>query len=272
MADYKAQAVQQYDPAYNAKRQALMNSVAQQSLNLDQQKTGVNQAYDTRVNNQNLNNVKARNNISNVALGRGFSHGTIVGSNLGEADQINNRLVGEINAARQGDLTNIDQQKTLINNNMQGTLAQMAGDRESELMSIARQLEDRDRSYGIQNQQLALQRAAQEIQRQNAAADNAYKNNMYNLELQKFNQQKQGNSEMSDFVANNAMKVDDIWHNNSLSPAQKKAAMADIVNSYGNINNKDYQAISNYASKYYEQLKDADKYNNSYYSGWERYH
>lgn len=169
MANYRQQAQKEYDVGYNEKIQALKNQLAQNQQTLEQQKGGINANYDTQVANQNLGNKKAKNNLSNTMLGRGLSNSSIAVSGLAEADQINNRLVGQINTARTGALNDIDQQKALLGQNMQGTLAGMSADRQSAIEALARQLEDRAWDKDFKNQGLALQR-------EQMLAEQAYKN------------------------------------------------------------------------------------------------
>lgn len=155
---YYSQAQQQYDQSYNKKVEALKNQTAQNQLNLEQQKGGINANYDQQVGNQNLNNKKGKNNMSNTMLGRGLGNSSIAVSGLAEADQINNRLVGQINDARKGDLNNIDQQKALLAQNMNNMLGQMSADREDGIWALANQMEDRAFDKNFKNQQLAFQR------------------------------------------------------------------------------------------------------------------
>lgn len=169
MSKFKQQATQEYDASYNQKVQTLKNQLAQSQQTLDQQKGGINSNYDLQVGNQNLANKRSRNNISNTALGRGLSNSSIVMSGLAEADQINNRLVGNINRERTGALNDIDAQKSLLAQNMQGTLGVMSADRLDGIATLSRQLEDRDFDKTHQTNQLALQR-------ESMLADQKYKN------------------------------------------------------------------------------------------------
>lgn len=169
MANYRQQAQQEYDVSYNQKVQALKNQLAQNQQTLDQQKGGINSNFDTQVGNQNLASKKARNNISNTALGRGLANSSIVTSGLAEQDNINNRMVGAINTERTGALNNIEQQKALLAQGLQGSLATMSADREDAISSLARQFEDRDFEKSYKNKQL-------EQAREQYLADISYKN------------------------------------------------------------------------------------------------
>lgn len=153
-ANYQAQAQKEYDVGYNQKVTALKNQLAQQQLTLDGQKGGINSNFDTQVQNQNLSNKKAMNNISNTALGRGLQNSSIVTSGLAESDQINNRLVGNINSERTGALNDVESQKTQLATGLQATLGTMSGDRQSAIDTLARQLEDSAFDKGYKNTQL----------------------------------------------------------------------------------------------------------------------
>lgn len=153
-ANYQSQAQKEYDVGYNQKVTALKNQLAQQQSTLDGQKGGINSNFDTQVQSQNLSNKKAMNNISNTALGRGLQNSSIVTSGLAESDQINNRLVGNINSERTGALNDVESQKAQLATGLQATLGTMSGDRQSAIDTLARQLEDSAFDKGYKNTQL----------------------------------------------------------------------------------------------------------------------
>lgn len=164
MSKYREEAQNMYDPSYNAKVQAMKNQLAQNQQALEQQKGGLNQTYDMQVKNANLNNRLNKNATSNAMLGRGLANSSIAVSGLAENDAKNTRIVGDIERGRLGDLKNIDQQKALLAQNMNNTLGQMAGDRETELLSLMQQFESRDWDRNFKNQQLAQEKALQDAQ------------------------------------------------------------------------------------------------------------
>ena len=185
--DYRKQATQEYDASYNKKVQALKNQLAQNQQTLDQQKGVINANYDLSVANQNLANKKAKNSLSNTMLGRGLANSSIAVSGLAEADQINNRMVGNINRERTGALNDIEQQKALLAQNLQGTLATMSADREDAISALARQLEDRQWEKDFKNKNFEFQKdielanrafrdSSLAMQREQMLAEQAYKN------------------------------------------------------------------------------------------------
>lgn len=215
---YKQQAQQQYDPAYNAKVQALKNQLAQNTQALEQQKRGINSNYDLQVQNQNLNNKLNKNNVSNAMLGRGLSNSSIAVSGLAEQDAKNTRLVGNINRERTGALNDIDAQKALLAQNMNNTLAQMAGDRETEIMALARKLygEDWDRGYKDRTlaQQRELQQAQLAYQYSQLAQQRELQNAQMAFEREKYEAQNRPDiSKYTDafgsIIGNNELSVDD---------------------------------------------------------------
>ena len=161
---YMEQAKQQYDSSYNAKVTSLKNQLAQNQQALDQQKTGINNNYDLQVQQQNLNNKLNKNNVSNTILGRGLANSSIAVSGLAEQDAKNTRLVGNINRERTSALNDIESQKSLLAQNLNNTLAQMAADRETELMALARELYNEDWNRDYQDRQLAQQLAIAKLQ------------------------------------------------------------------------------------------------------------
>ena len=173
--DYRKQATQEYDASYNKKVQALKNQLAQNQQTLDQQKGVINANYDLSVANQNLANKKAKNSLSNTMLGRGLANSSIAVSGLAEADQINNRMVGNINRERTGALNDIEQQKALLAQNLQGTLATMSADREDAISALARQLEDRQWEKDFKNKGF-------EFQKDTELANRAFRDKSFNFQ------------------------------------------------------------------------------------------
>ena len=173
--DYRKQATQEYDASYNKKVQALKNQLAQNQQTLDQQKGVINANYDLSVANQNLANKKAKNSLSNTMLGRGLSNSSIAVSGLAEADQINNRMIGNINRERTGALNDIEQQKALLAQNLEGTLATMSADREDAISALARQLEDRQWEKDFKNKGF-------EFQKDTELANRAFRDKSFNFQ------------------------------------------------------------------------------------------
>jgi hypothetical protein len=207
---------------------------------------------------QNLNNMKSRNNISNNALGRGLSASSIVTSGLGEADQINNRLVNQINTARTGDLNNIEAQKAMLANNMNNTLAQMEGDKANEIWTLARQLQGNAFDQNYKNAQLDASNGAEKaledyrnrqllLQRDSQNQDSAYKNASLGIQRQNMaNSQKQWEMEyaLKKAQQDNALSSDaesmlglmaQADYNKDMSSADKKKLMSSIVGAYSSI-------------------------------------
>lgn len=225
---YYQKAQQQYDPSYNQKVQALKNQLAQNQQNLEQQKGGINANYDNQVAQQNLQNRYSKNNFSNTMLGRGIANSSITGTGLAEMDMKNNRLIGDINNARLGDLNNIEQQKAILAQNMNNTLAQMNADRENELWSIAYKLEDRDKDWQYKQSQLALQRQAQAMEAEYKRAQMA--------QMQKENQ--------PDYRAVMG-ELEYIMNDPELTIAQQKQALKSYKAQYHGAGSKELDALIN---------------------------
>lgn len=259
MADYRKQATQEYDVGYNQKVQALKNQLAQNQQTLDQQKGGINANYDTQVSNQNLANKKSKNNLSNTMLGRGLSNSSIAVSGLAEADQINNRMVGQINTARTGDLNNIEQQKALLAQNLQGSLATMSADREDAIATLARQLEDRQFEKDYKNSGLALQRESMLADQQYKNASLAQQERLSNAQLA-WNRENAANQlawEREKYASSQSATNNDAYNlyltalsetqgNNALSQSEKKqrmAILAEEMEMYSSRNNVDLTSL-----------------------------
>ena len=238
---YYQQAQQQYTPSYNLKVDALKNQLASNQQNLEQQKTGINNNYDLQVQNQNLNNKLNKNNVSNALLGRGLSNSSIAVSGLAEQDAKNTRLVGDINRNRTADLNNIDEQKKLLAQNFNNTLAQMELD---AIMSLAYQLEDRDWDKNFKNKQLQQEYALAEMQKQYQYAQlalqreqmnssNAWKQKEFDYKQQLYNQQLEREA-YNDYKNT----INDLISNPNINNDDKYKALAQVYTSMYNDSNK----------------------------------
>lgn len=234
---YYTQAEQQYNPSYNQKVTALQNQLAQNQQNLEQQKVGINANYDYQVENQNLNNRLNKNNVSNAMLGRGLANSSIAISGLAEQDAKNTRLVGDINRNRTADLNNIDQQKALLGQNYNNTLAQMEADKYDAIMALAQQLEDRDWNRDFQNRQLAQQYALAEMQKEYQYAQLAQAQAQFeaqqawNREQWQYQQSLANNNRYNDMYDEYKGLINNVIADSTRSQDEKIKATQTLVNS-----------------------------------------
>ena len=240
---YYQQAEQQYNPSYNGKVQALKNQLAQNQQSLEQQKTGINQNYDLQVNNANLNNRLNKNSVSNAILGRGLANSSIAISGLAEQDAKNTRIIGNIERGRLADLNNIDQQKALLGQNFNNTLAQMEADKLDAINALAMQLEDRDWNKDFQNRQLAQQYALAEMQKQYQYAQLAQAQKQFEAEQAWKEQQWQYQQDLA--KANDTKEFKSLINNIATDPnmtnSQRYNALTQLYYSEdGNNANQDY--------------------------------
>ena len=240
---YYQQAEQQYNPSYNGKVQALKNQLAQNQQSLEQQKTGINQNYDLQVNNANLNNRLNKNSVSNAILGRGLANSSIAISGLAEQDAKNTRIIGNIERGRLADLNNIDQQKALLGQNFNNTLAQMEADKLDAINALAMQLEDRDWNRDFQNRQLAQQYALAEMQKQYQYAQLAQAQRQFEAEQAWKEQQWQYQQDLA--KANDTKEFKSLINNIATDPnmtnSQRYNALTQLYYSEdGNNANQDY--------------------------------
>ena len=240
---YYQQAEQQYNPSYNGKVQALKNQLAQNQQSLEQQKTGINQNYDLQVNNANLNNRLNKNSVSNAILGRGLANSSIAISGLAEQDAKNTRIIGNIERGRLADLNNIDQQKALLGQNFNNTLAQMEADKLDAINALAMQLEDRDWNRDFQNRQLAQQKALAELENQYRYAQLAQAQSQFNAEQAWKREQWQYQQDLA--KANDTKEFKSLINNIATDPnmtnSQRYNALTQLYYSEdGNNANQDY--------------------------------
>lgn len=280
--NYYSQAQQQYDVGYNAKVQNMKNQLAQNQLALEQSKGGVNQNFDHQVGNQNLNNKIGKNNMSNSMLGRGLGNSSIAVTGLAEADQINNRKVGDINMNRTNALNDIEGQKAQLAQGTNNSIAQMGADREDAIQALARQLEDRqwdkdfknkqfdftkeqgafdnafkDKQFAYQqqqgafdnnfkNQQLSMQQQAQ-------ANEQAYKNAMMNFEKEKYNKamEQQQQPEINQYSDNAMYALEQV-----MSQGTKRQQIDFLTQNKGKYDGvKGFETYNKALQKYYDQFQ-----------------
>lgn len=276
--NYYDQAKNQYDPSYNAQINAMQNAYNNNKLNLENSKGGINENYDYRVGQQNLNNKMNKNNVSNTMLGRGLGNSSIAVSGLAEQDAKNTRLVGDINRARTGDLNNVDSQIAMLGQNFNNSKAQMEADREKELWAIAQKLEDRDwdktfkdnqfnwqKEQGLAEQRFKEQQLA--IQRQNAQAEQAYKNAVLDMQRKEFEAKNQKKNPMNDYInALGAIKgntsYDEKTKWNMMNSLYEQAKMDNQYNQYGGdfdklVNDLWTQQEGYYYNNYYPEGKNS---------------
>ena len=240
---YYQQAEQQYNPSYNGKVQALKNQLAQNQQSLEQQKTGINQNYDLQVNNANLNNRLNKNSVSNAILGRGLANSSIAISGLAEQDAKNTRIIGNIERGRLADLNNIDEQKALLGQNFNNTLAQMEADKLDAINALAMQLEDRDWNKDFQNRQLAQQYALAEMQKQYQYAQLAQAQKQFEAEQAWKEQQWQYQQDLAKTNDTKEFKslINNIATDPNMTNSQRYNALTQLYYSEdGNNANQDY--------------------------------
>lgn len=254
MSKYYEQASNQLKPSHNNQITNLNNQLAQNQANLESQKGGINSNYDTQVGNQNLNNKKAKNNMSNSMLGRGLGASSIAVSGLAESDQINNRMVGDINNRRTMDLNNIDEQKKLLAQNNNNLIAQMDNDLEKQILALAYQLEDRDFDKNFKNQQLAQQKELQMAQlawqRENAGNQMALQREQMEWQRQQAaNKEKAAKDNQYNSLYDNLMaSYADIMNNPKMTDEQKYKSTKSLysqADSYGNRYGFDFNDYKN---------------------------
>ena len=240
---YYQQAEQQYNPSYNGKVQALKNQLAQNQQSLEQQKVGINQNYDLQVNNANLNNRLNKNATSNAILGRGLANSSIAISGLAEQDAKNTRIIGNIERGRLADLNNIDEQKALLGQNFNNTLAQMEADKLDAINALAMQLEDRDWNKDFQNRQLAQQYALAEMQKQYQYAQLAQAQRQFEAQQAWAREQWQYQQDLEKAKENKDFKstIDNIMVDPNMTNSQRYNAMTQLYyNQQGNADNQAY--------------------------------
>ena len=140
---YVDQATATYDPQFNTQLTSLQNALDKKVSDLEASKGGINKTYDTQVDNQNRTNTTNKNNFSNQTLARGLGRSSVATSGLGEFDQQNTRLIGNINTARAGAISDVDRNITNERSAFQNQKAQLDTDRMNKILTLARDIQEK---------------------------------------------------------------------------------------------------------------------------------
>jgi hypothetical protein len=164
--DYKSLATAQIDPEIATKKTMLANTLAQTLAGYNNQKGALtnqfnnannmaNMNFDKQVENQNILTKHNMNGFSNSVLGRGLGRSTVATSGLGEMQNVNSRLVNNINLNRGNSLqslldaynTNLSGVESNIANanaNYNNQLSDLDLQKMNMITNLARQMENDD--------------------------------------------------------------------------------------------------------------------------------
>lgn len=138
----------QYQNSYNANIQSL-----------DGQAAGVNQNFDNQLEQNTRNTTRSVNQYGNNALARGLGRSTVAASGQAGIRDQGNRISNEVNEQRTTALGNIEAQKTLLGQALQESLLGIQAQHDSEVLSLAQQLEQQAYDRAFQREQFDWQKS-----------------------------------------------------------------------------------------------------------------
>jgi hypothetical protein len=165
MANYRQKAESMINPGLDAQLAAARSNLNSSLSNLDMSKGTINQKYaDSESDTKRLGQV-ARNNANNSMLSKGMARSTIAGDTLKGEDYATLDRVNRLETAKAGDLSNVEMQKNLLNQNFGNTEMSLRADAEGKILSLADQLQARDAQLALQQRQQALAEANSRFER-----------------------------------------------------------------------------------------------------------
>lgn len=252
--DYKKQAKDELQPQTNAQIEQMKQDLASKLAGYNTQKSNLKNSYGSQVNtlntnykmqsdNQNLNNTLTKNNYNNNTSARGLGRSTVYTSGIAGLDDKNTRVLGQIDTAKNNDLTSALNTYTTNNSAIDGLINQagidtnngisrLNNDLAGQIATLARTLEDRQWNKDFQTNQFN--------------ADQAYRNAQ--LALQKsyggYSSGGSGGSSKPKSTAPKASTVSDINQvvKYNANPRNKLKVLKQMENEY--LNNGDTKSAS----------------------------
>lgn len=156
---YLEEAKQMLAGQFENQKVQLNNSFNQNVQGLEGQKAGVNQNFDNQLEQNAMNTTRSKNQYNNNTLARGLGRSTIATSGQAGIQDSGNRIANKVEDARTQAISNIEAQKTMLQQALQESLLGVSAKQDSETMSMARQLEALQYERDWQNQQFAYQQS-----------------------------------------------------------------------------------------------------------------
>ena len=166
---YVEQAQSQLKGQYEANKNNLQNNFNQNMNDLESQKGEINKQYDNYVQDAKNAGEMNKQNYNNATLNRGLGRSSVATTGLAGIQNQTDKNVVNVNNQRQAQMDNIAKLKDMLRNNLTNSLAGMEAEYNSNVNSLAMQLQQRAEDVAYRNKQLA-QQAAQHN------AEMAYKN------------------------------------------------------------------------------------------------
>lgn len=156
---YLEEAKQMLMGGYENQKVQLNNSFNQNVQSLEGQKAGVNQNFDNQLQQNAMNTTRSQNQYNNNTIARGLGRSTVATSGMAGIQDQGNRIANQVNEQRTQALGNIESQKTMLQQALQENLLGLQSKQESEVLSLAQQLEALQYERDWQNKQFAYQQS-----------------------------------------------------------------------------------------------------------------
>lgn len=166
---YIEEAKQMLMGGYENQKVQLINSFNQNVQGLEGQKAGVNQNFDNQLQQNAMNTTRSINQYGNNTLARGLGRSTIATSGQAGIQDQGNRIANQVNEQRAQALGNIESQKTLLQQALQESLLGLQSKQESEVLSLAQQLEQQAYDRAFQREQFDYKKQQDALARQSAS-------------------------------------------------------------------------------------------------------
>lgn len=156
---YVSQAQSQLKGQYETNKNNLQNNFNQNMNDLESQKGEINKQYDNYVEESKNAGEANKQNYNNATLNRGLGRSSVATTGIAGIQNQTDKNVVSINNQRQSQMDNIAKLKDMLRNNLTNTLSAMEAEYNSNVNSLAIQLQQRAEDVAYRNKQLAQQAA-----------------------------------------------------------------------------------------------------------------
>lgn len=201
------EARKQLSGQFEANKTQLQNNFNTDMYELDSQTGIMNKEYDGKIEGAKQTGENNKAAYNNSTINRGLARSSIATTGLTGINNTTAKNVNALEGQRQMQLDNIDKLKTMLRNNLTNSLSALQSAHDSNVNSLAMQLQDRYDEKQWRQQQAQLQQqqwqAEMDFKREQFNADNKYK---YDVLAQKEKTSSSSSSEdkaaqMSQFIS-----------------------------------------------------------------------
>lgn len=156
---YQQQAAGMIKGQYESQKNNLQNNFNQNMNELESQKGEINKQYDGYVEDSKNAGEANKQNYNNATLNRGLGRSSVATTGIAGIQNQTDKNIVSINNQRQSQMDNIAKLKDMLRNNLTNSLSAMEAEYNSNVNSLAMQLQQRAEDVAYRNKQLAQQAA-----------------------------------------------------------------------------------------------------------------